>query len=977
MHIRHILALVAIMLCSSTLSAQGVDKVVKRAVEKYFAEYVHDGFTMKNCGLEKKRNNIVVNKKRKKITIYANRNFAIQVFTPELVDKIYSDVKDVLPKEYRKYKIEIVAHRKPIEWLVPNSSRGRKKYDASRMSDNVKYTGEPWVQNISRPYVPSKGLWGRHLALWQSHGRVFANDKQAWQWQRPALYCTTEDLFTQSIVVPFLMPMLENSGAIVYTPRERDWQPRSVIVDNDLILDASQYLEGPANKGAWSVVQGGYLQRNGHFVDRENPFADGTARETGTSGSRDKATAVAKWVPEIPASGRYAVYVSYKSGGNSVPDAHYSVLHAGGVTEYRVNQQMGGGTWVYLGTFDFKAGAMENQGVLLDNASAHSGVVSADAVRFGGGMGTVARGDTTLVTSGLPRYMEGARYALQWGGFPYEVYSPSEGVRDYTDDINSRSHALNHLSGGSVYNPDTTGLAVPIEMSFGFHSDAGYSDKDEIIGTLGIVTTEFSGDTLASGLSRYISRDMAGAVVESIRNDIESLYNVDWSCRGLWDRSYSESRLPVVPSMILESLSHQNFMDMVYGHDPEFKFVIARAVYKALLRHLSFVNGEECVVQPLPVKDFSVQFEGEGSVLLSWQPVDDPLEPTAVAKRYMLYTRVGNGGFDNGRVVEGCSLEVPLMKDVQYSFKVAALNEGGEGFPSEVLTAYLSSAERGRVMIVNGFHRLSAPEVVNTHSKAGFDIDADPGVPYLATPEYCGRQLDFERMNIGYEDGLGMSGNDFEGMLIAGNSFDYPYLHGRALAANGYSFVSCSSEALMDGCLSLDGYSAVDLILGVEKQGGKGGLLGYGRAYKSFPKELQEALADYCSKGGRLFVSGAHIASDMIKNDDDRSFIRNVLKVDFGGTVSDVNENIVFGSNMRMQIGRTVNEECYAVPRPDILAPVDNAFISFIFDDSKESAGVAYAGAYRVLSASFPFETICSEEQRVQLMGSIMRFLLN
>ena len=969
--------MVAIMLCSSTLSAQSADKVVKRAVEKYFAEYVHDGFTMKNCGLEKKRNNIVINRKHKRITIYANRNFAIQVFTPELVDKIYSDVKDVLPKEYRKYKIEIIAHRKPIEWLVPNTMRARKKYDVLRMSGNVKYAGEPWVRNVSRPYVPSKGLSGRHLALWQSHGRVFANDKQAWQWQRPALYCTTEDLFTQSIVVPFLMPMLENSGAIVYTPRERDWQPRSVIVDNDLILDASQYLEGPANKGAWSVVQGGYLQRNGHFVDRENPFADGTARETGTSGSRDKATAVAKWVPEIPASGRYAVYVSYKSDGNSVPDAHYSVLHAGGVTEYRVNQQMGGGTWVYLGTFDFKAGAMENQGVLLDNASAHSGVVSADAVRFGGGMGTVARGDSILVTSGLPRYMEGARYALQWGGFPYEVYSPSEGVRDYTDDINSRSHALNHLSGGSVYNPDTTGLAVPIEMSFGFHSDAGYSDKDEIIGTLGIVTTEFSGDTLASGLSRYISRDMAGAVVESIRNDIEALYDVDWSCRGLWDRSYSESRLPVVPSMILESLSHQNFMDMVYGHDPEFKFVIARAVYKALLRHLSFVNGEEWVVQPLPVKDFSVQFEGEGSVLLSWQPVNDPLEPTAVAKRYLLYTRVGDGGFDNGRIVEGCSVEVPLMKDVQYSFKVAALNEGGEGFPSEVLTACLSSAERGRVMIVNGFHRLSAPEVVNTHSKAGFDIDADPGVPYIATPEYCGRQLDFERMNIGYEDGLGMSGNDFEGMLIAGNSFDYPYLHGKALAVNGYSFVSCSSEALMDGCLSLDGYSAVDLILGVEKQGGKGGLLGYGRAYKSFPKELQTAVADYCSGGGRLFVSGAHIASDMIKNDDDHNFIRNVLKVDFGGTVSDVNENVVFGSNMRMQIGRTVNEECYAVPRPDILAPVDNAFISFIFDDSKESAGVAYAGAYRVLSASFPFETICSEEQRVQLMGSIMRFLLN
>ena len=976
MHIRDILAFTVCMLCFSTLSAQNADKVVKRSVEKYLSEYTHDGFKIKNCGLEKKRNNIIINRSRKKITIYANRNFAIQVFTPELVDKIYSDIKDLLPKEYRKYKIEIIAHRKPIEWLVPNLHRERKKTDATRMLDRIKHHGPAWVTNISRPYTPTKGLEGRHLALWQSHGRVFANDKQMWQWQRPALYCTTEDLFTQSIVVPFLMPMLENSGALIYTPRERDWQPQSVIVDNNLVSGASQYFEGPANKGAWQEVQGGFMPRDGYFVDHENPFAEGTSRLTSSSSS-DKATALAKWMPEIPETGRYAVYVSYKSCDTSVPDAHYSVLHAGGVTHFRVNQQIGGGTWVYLGTFDFNAGAMEHQGVVLDNASTHKGVVSADAVRFGGGMGIVARGDSTPITSGLPRYLEGARYSLQWSGFPYEAYSPSEGGRDYTDDINSRSHALNHLSGGSVYNPDTTGLGVPIEISFGFHSDAGYSDQDEIMGTLGIVTTEYSDDILASSISRYISRDMAGTVIESIRNDIEALYGIDWTCRGLWDRSYSESRLPVVPSMILESLSHQNFMDMAYGHDPGFKFTFARAVYKALLKHLAFVNGEEYAVQPLPVKDFSVQFEGESNVMLSWHPVDDPLEPTATAKKYVLYTRVGNGGFDNGRIVEGCSTELPLMKDVQYSFKVAALNEGGESFPSEVLTAYISSTGKERVMIVNGFHRLEGPEVINTHSKAGFDIDADPGVPYLATPEYCGRQLDYERVNIGYEDGLGLSGNDFEGMLIAGNSFDYPYIHGKALAANGYSFVSCSSEALINGCISPNGYSAIDLILGVEKQGGKGSLLGYNRAYKSFPKELQTALTDYCNNGGQLFISGAHIASDMAKNDSDRNFIRNVLKVDFGGTVNDVSENVIFGSNMRMQIERTVNERCYAVPSPDILVPVDKAFISFVYNDCKESAGVAYAGKYRTICTSFPFEAIGSEEHRIQLMGSIMRFLLN
>ena len=43
-------------------------------------------------------------------------------------------------------------------------------------------------------------------------------DKGCWEWQRPRLFCTTEDLFTQSFVIPYIIPMLENAGAIVYTP---------------------------------------------------------------------------------------------------------------------------------------------------------------------------------------------------------------------------------------------------------------------------------------------------------------------------------------------------------------------------------------------------------------------------------------------------------------------------------------------------------------------------------------------------------------------------------------------------------------------------------------------------------------------------------------------------------------------------------------------------------------------------------------
>lgn len=51
-------------------------------------------------------------------------------------------------------------------------------------------------------------------------------------------------------------------------------------------------------------------------------------------------------------------------------------------------------------------------------------------------MGNIARGGQT---SGLPRYLEGARYSAQWAGMPYSVYGGYEGKNDMNDDINARS----------------------------------------------------------------------------------------------------------------------------------------------------------------------------------------------------------------------------------------------------------------------------------------------------------------------------------------------------------------------------------------------------------------------------------------------------------------------------------------------------------------------------------------------------------
>ncbi len=231
-----IVFLLCLTVSANFLFAQDIERNVKERLTDYFGKYTA---TAKIS--TPKLNSIDINYDRKTITVYTSESFAYQPFRPETVETIYNQVKELLPGPVHYYQLMIYADGKPIEELVPNFYRNKKK-DKGRMSLNVDYKGAPWVKNISRPNDISRGLQDRHIAIWQSHGNYFKNDKNEWGWQRPRLFCSTEDLFTQSFVLPYVIPMLENAGAIVYTPRERDTQKNEIIVDNDT-PDASLYLE--------------------------------------------------------------------------------------------------------------------------------------------------------------------------------------------------------------------------------------------------------------------------------------------------------------------------------------------------------------------------------------------------------------------------------------------------------------------------------------------------------------------------------------------------------------------------------------------------------------------------------------------------------------------------------------------------------------------------------------------------------------
>ena len=925
-------------------------------------------------------------------------------------------LKKLFPEEYSRYKVgEIYSRKVSIDRLAtPHLSYDGKPAD-SRHKVKSPADGGMMVKKVGG-LKSGKGLSGRHIALWQSHGRYYDQTAEKWTWQRPCLFRTCEDMFTQGFVLPYLVPMLENAGAYVLLPRERDIQVNEIIADNDPTAGGrgtATYSE----TGRWEDAGSGFADLKPTYEGIENPFANGTARKASCVGHNSKVTATVCWTPEIPERGEYAVYVSYKSLPSSTSAAHYTVSHLGGTSEFIVNQKMGGGTWVYLGTFEFAKGGSSY--VSLDNRTPEGhrmevgAIVTADAVRFGGGMGNIARKtwtdlqDTSSVeipaeVSGMPRYAEAARYWLQWAGADTTIFHQNEGKNDYRDDFMSRGDWVEWISRGSRTNPSKAdGPGIPVDLSFGFHTDAGITPNDSLVGTLAIYTYKSGGKTsLPSGEDRLTSRLYADIVQQQIVNDLRASHDSLWSRRHIWDRGYRESRTPSSPAMLLELLSHQNFADMKYGLDPTFRFDVSRAVYKGMLKYLSTRYGHDYVVQPLPVEDMGVSFGKSGKAVISWKPVEDSLEPTASAKGYILYSRIGDGGFDTGRIIEKVKhhdgryyTEVDLQAGKVMSYRICAFNDGGISFPSETVSIGTPAGTVHRpVLVVNNFDRISGPAYIDTPEYAGFEDRSDSGVPYMQDITFVGEMHNFRRSDkwiTNERPGFGASYSDMAGEIVAGNTFDFASVHGKAILGAGHAFYSCSNERFSsDSTFAAQAWS-VDLICGKQVTTA----LGMQQKYPVFSREMQDALRRFALKGGNILVSGSYIGTDIwdriypVQVDstfrsESIAFAKDILgykyaagKASGRGSVNP-SRNPAIQNLPSVRIVMEKNPDIYCVESPDGIAPASKSASGiYRYADSGISAGVAFEGkGYRCVSLGFPIETLECSDSVQNLMDCILKY---
>ena len=523
--------------------------------------------------------------------------------------------------------------------------------------------------------------------------------------------------------------------------------------------------------------------------------------------------------------------------------------------------------------------------------------------------------------SGMPQWTEAARYWLISQGADSTIWNLYDG-NEYKDDMKCRAIWVNAL--------DTT-----IDLCLAFHTDGQDSGNDSTtIGTLVIYTAKDDEgiEKLRDGRDREkTNRNLADWIQTQVTQDLLSIAP-NWTRRQLFESNYCESRVPVVPSIILELLSHKNMADMQYGLDPAFRFTAARAVYKGILRYL---NGRDAVAQPLPVKQLSIQADGK----LSWLPTIDSLEPTATPTYYMVYIQENDGEWDVQQVEHETQLDVDLKRGVRYNYYVVAGNDGGLSLPSPVISAYMSELDNAPMaLIVDGFDDIYGPEWFADSTYAGIVPGSYACEDYF-TCAYIGAQWDYTRAHPWVDDdncGFGACYRDHAGEIIVGNTHDWSSQHGRALRRMRISYVSCTEGMLSNFQSQISNFKLIDFICGRQRE--------------PLKAESRQVLGTYLDAGGRLLLSTDHLSAI------DQTWAKQYLHATYHAAQATRSGRVTSPRHRIYQLMLEPNAEQLFTCHPEGLKATEGAVRMATYEDMRCPAAVGYE--HKTLVYGFPLEAV-------------------
>ena len=726
------------------------------------------------------------------------------------------------------------------------------------------------VRGVGAPGQVPGALAGKTVYISQAHGFTWTPPLGRWATQRGNTHGIVEDLVNSEGVNHFLIPYLHNAGALVFPVREPDKNPSMVIVDNDQA----------ALTGAWDTGPTGWAPYGDTIVGSTNPFKLGDSLLVAANADE---TAQAAFHAVLPQDGTYGVNVAWSAAADRASNARIVVRHAGGDAVFQVDQRRHGGTWIYLGQFRFRA---DDATVIFSNQSDQVGAtISADAVRFGGGMGTIERGDGAAPAAGptshRPRWEECSRYHSQFQGAPSSVYNNSTND-DRSDDVGNRSRYSawqNEVGEDAVF--------------FSWHSNAPSPARGTSTWVYG--PNPPNGQTIFTGVEG--SDALAQAVHTEVIDDIRSEWDPEWKDRGVlsaWFGELNPNSNPEMPATLIEAAFHDTEADANFLAEPRFRRTVARAVYHGIVRYFAQRDGQEPVYAPEPPVHFQVFGNPDGTVTATWEPAETGHAPTA----YRIWTSDDGFGFQ----LKDTSTEPSIaLTDTTVgqplALYVTATNAGGESFPTSTLSVLPScNARTDRALIVQGFTRLDRF-----------------GLPVEDLSAYgLGNVVRFDADRV--------------------NTFDYSKSHGAALAAAGIPFDAAEASAVEAGLVPLPGYHFVDWILGEEST-----------ENETFSAVEQEWVAQYLDGGGKLLVSGSEIAWDLDfkGTDSDRAFAQSYLHV---AMLADDAETNALANNISFDEGYAVDYPDLLLPQAgaEALWHYDNdgvAAVSWLGDFGVVTAG--------------------------------------
>lgn len=775
------------------------------------------------------------------------------------------------------------------------------------------------LSGLPQTRVRSGALSGKTIYLSPGHGFYRSSPLGRWATQRDNTNNIVEDLVSIETLNQYLLPMLMGAGATVIPVREADLNPRMVILNNG---GAGYSEEGPADLFSSSSLAG-WGPPPKPMGNAVQPFTLGGNRLMKAAST---ATASALYAPTIPADGYYHVYVSYSAFSARVTDAHYVVRHAGGESHFRVNQRHHGGTWLLLGRFYFRAGQHpDTASVRVLNDSADSGNVSLDAVRFGGGSGAI--GDTTLGPLARPRAEECARYYTQFSGAPSSVFAPS---------------GVNALS-----NERTADVAARPRFAAWLHEDgedavyvAWHTNAFDgtVRGTEGYVygpnpvdgTYHFTG---------YPGSEVLGqALLDELTADLQREVEPTWKVRKLRSADLGEvnpTHNNEMPSVLVEVAYHDNALDAAKLKEPAFRRIAARAFLHGIIKYFAARDKVTAQLPPEPPSAVAARNAGDGMVEVKWAAPADPdgsVPPTYPATHYRVYQSADGLAWDEGTETktDGTSFSLTLSPGTTRYFRVAALNLGGESFPSDVVGVRVPEAGKvAQVLVVNAFTRLDS-DMAHTDDLSAYAL----GSPV--------RDL-LELMN----DGTALR------------------RHGDAVAQQAVAFDGATSEAFSAGLVTPVGYQALDWFTGRGGVGGAGPSVGE-----------QDLMRTFVTNGGHLLLSGSHVASALsVGGSSEQAFLTDILHVSLGGSASTLSVEGLPGGWLAGLSGTGLDDGthgAFPVGTTDALTPLTGGSAVVGYSGTTQAAGVSSSAGGQVLFLGVPFEGLVSDSRRAWVMGSFL-----